>query len=126
MQYDLIQYNIQYSGRINMQTRGSRFIKYQELRLQELPDQVISMIWRRSGIISGSSDDNSSVSTRGRGSSSNDGIDDNISSDSNISSDDRNVGSDNVGIHMKYMYTYSGSSISNKGHIVVEMDRKNA
>ena len=23
-----------------MQTRGSRFVKYQELRLQELPDQV--------------------------------------------------------------------------------------
>lgn len=23
-----------------MQTRGSKFIKYQELRLQELPDQV--------------------------------------------------------------------------------------
>lgn len=28
------------SGRIQMQTRGSRFVKYQELRLQELPDQV--------------------------------------------------------------------------------------
>jgi DNA replication licensing factor MCM7 len=28
------------SGKIQMQTRGSRFVKYQELRLQELPDQV--------------------------------------------------------------------------------------
>ena len=28
------------TGRLHMQTRGSRFIKYQELRLQELPDQV--------------------------------------------------------------------------------------
>ena len=28
------------SGKITMQTRGSRFVKYQELRLQELPDQV--------------------------------------------------------------------------------------
>ena len=28
------------SGRINMQTRGTKFIKYQELRIQELPDQV--------------------------------------------------------------------------------------
>jgi DNA replication licensing factor MCM7 len=28
------------TGKIQMQTRGSRFIKYQELRLQELPDQV--------------------------------------------------------------------------------------
>ncbi len=27
-------------GRILMQTRGSRFTKYQELRIQELPDQV--------------------------------------------------------------------------------------
>jgi DNA replication licensing factor MCM7 len=27
-------------GKINFQARGSRFIKYQELRLQELPDQV--------------------------------------------------------------------------------------
>jgi len=27
-------------GRVNMQTRGSKFVKYQELRLQELPDQV--------------------------------------------------------------------------------------
>jgi DNA replicative helicase MCM subunit Mcm2 (Cdc46/Mcm family) len=27
-------------GKIHMQTRGSRFVKYQELRLQELPDQV--------------------------------------------------------------------------------------
>ena len=27
-------------GRVNMQTRGSKFIKYQELKLQELPDQV--------------------------------------------------------------------------------------
>ena len=28
------------SGKLQTQTRGSRFIKYQELRLQELPDQV--------------------------------------------------------------------------------------
>ena len=28
------------SGKVNMQTRGSKFVKYQELRLQELPDQV--------------------------------------------------------------------------------------
>ena len=28
------------SGKIQMQTRGSRFVKYQELRIQELPDQV--------------------------------------------------------------------------------------
>lgn len=28
------------SARIQMQTRGSKFIKYQELRIQELPDQV--------------------------------------------------------------------------------------
>ena len=28
------------SGKVNMQTRGSKFTKYQELRLQELPDQV--------------------------------------------------------------------------------------
>lgn len=27
-------------GRVQMQTRGSRFVKYQELRIQELPDQV--------------------------------------------------------------------------------------
>lgn len=27
-------------GRVHMQTRGSRFTKYQELRVQELPDQV--------------------------------------------------------------------------------------
>ena len=27
-------------GKLQMQTRGSRFVKYQELRLQELPDQV--------------------------------------------------------------------------------------
>jgi DNA replication licensing factor MCM7 len=27
-------------GKINFQARGSRFIKYQELRIQELPDQV--------------------------------------------------------------------------------------
>ena len=27
-------------GKIQMQTRGSRFVKYQELRVQELPDQV--------------------------------------------------------------------------------------
>ena len=27
-------------GKVHMQTRGSRFIKYQEVRLQELPDQV--------------------------------------------------------------------------------------
>jgi DNA replication licensing factor MCM7 len=27
-------------GRVNMLTRGSKFIKYQELRVQELPDQV--------------------------------------------------------------------------------------
>lgn len=27
-------------GKINMQTRGSKFSKYQELRVQELPDQV--------------------------------------------------------------------------------------
>lgn len=28
------------SGKLQMNTRGSRFTKYQELRLQELPDQV--------------------------------------------------------------------------------------
>ena len=28
------------AGRVNMLTRGSKFIKYQELRVQELPDQV--------------------------------------------------------------------------------------
>ena len=28
------------SGKVNMQTRGSKFIKYQEVRVQELPDQV--------------------------------------------------------------------------------------
>jgi DNA replication licensing factor MCM7 len=28
------------SGKLQVQTRGSRFVKYQELRLQELPDQV--------------------------------------------------------------------------------------
>lgn len=28
------------SGKLLTQTRGSRFVKYQELRLQELPDQV--------------------------------------------------------------------------------------
>eukprot|EP00605_Chrysophyceae_sp_TOSAG23-4_P001942 GSChrysophyteH1.ASY1.ANO1.2152.1 assembled CDS len=28
------------TGKINMMSRGSKFIKYQELRLQELPDQV--------------------------------------------------------------------------------------
>ena len=28
------------SGKLFMQTRGSKFIKYQELKLQELPDQV--------------------------------------------------------------------------------------
>ena len=28
------------SGQLVMRTRGSRFIKYQELRIQELPDQV--------------------------------------------------------------------------------------
>mmetsp|Transcript_14533 Transcript_14533/g.32609 ORF Transcript_14533/g.32609 Transcript_14533/m.32609 type:complete len:617 (+) Transcript_14533:83-1933(+) len=28
------------TGRLQMQTRGSRFVKYQEVRLQELPDQV--------------------------------------------------------------------------------------
>mmetsp|Transcript_5081 Transcript_5081/g.7769 ORF Transcript_5081/g.7769 Transcript_5081/m.7769 type:complete len:734 (+) Transcript_5081:104-2305(+) len=28
------------AGRLQMQTRGSRFVKYQEIRLQELPDQV--------------------------------------------------------------------------------------
>jgi DNA replication licensing factor MCM7 len=28
------------TGRLHMQTRGSRFVKYQELRVQELPDQV--------------------------------------------------------------------------------------
>lgn len=28
------------SGKLNMQTRGSKFVKYQEIRLQELPDQV--------------------------------------------------------------------------------------
>eukprot|EP01035_Chromulina_nebulosa_P017145 gene17145-22659_t len=28
------------SGRILMQTRGSKFVKYQEIRIQELPDQV--------------------------------------------------------------------------------------
>jgi DNA replication licensing factor MCM7 len=27
-------------GRVHMQTRGSKFVKYQELRVQELPDQV--------------------------------------------------------------------------------------
>jgi DNA replication licensing factor MCM7 len=27
-------------GKVNMQTRGSKFTKYQELRIQELPDQV--------------------------------------------------------------------------------------
>lgn len=27
-------------GRLFLQTRGSKFVKYQELRLQELPDQV--------------------------------------------------------------------------------------
>ena len=27
-------------GKLHMQTRGSRFVKYQEVRLQELPDQV--------------------------------------------------------------------------------------
>ena len=29
-------------GRLFLQTRGSKFVKYQELRLQELPDQVRS------------------------------------------------------------------------------------
>lgn len=28
------------TGRVQMQTRGSRFVRYQELRIQELPDQV--------------------------------------------------------------------------------------
>ncbi len=28
------------AGKIQMQTRGSRFVKYQEMRVQELPDQV--------------------------------------------------------------------------------------
>jgi len=28
------------NGRLSMNTRGSRFVKYQELKLQELPDQV--------------------------------------------------------------------------------------
>lgn len=28
------------NGRLSMSTRGSRFVKYQELKLQELPDQV--------------------------------------------------------------------------------------
>ncbi len=28
------------NGKITMQTRGSKFVKYQELRIQELPDQV--------------------------------------------------------------------------------------
>lgn len=28
------------AGKVHMQTRGSRFVKYQELRVQELPDQV--------------------------------------------------------------------------------------
>lgn len=33
-------FKIFFRGQIKMQTRGSRFVKYQELRLQELPDQV--------------------------------------------------------------------------------------
>jgi DNA replication licensing factor MCM7 len=28
------------AGKLTLQTRGSRFLKYQELKLQELPDQV--------------------------------------------------------------------------------------
>lgn len=28
------------AGQLHMQTRGSRFMKYQEIRVQELPDQV--------------------------------------------------------------------------------------
>ena len=28
------------TGRVNVQTRGTKFVKYQELRVQELPDQV--------------------------------------------------------------------------------------
>ncbi|CAN0322373.1 unnamed protein product, partial [Discosporangium mesarthrocarpum] len=28
------------TGKLFMQTRGSRFIRYQEVRIQELPDQV--------------------------------------------------------------------------------------
>jgi DNA replication licensing factor MCM7 len=28
------------NGRVTLQTRGSKFVKYQELRIQELPDQV--------------------------------------------------------------------------------------
>ena len=28
------------AGQLHMQTRGSRFMKYQEIRIQELPDQV--------------------------------------------------------------------------------------
>lgn len=28
------------AGQLHIQTRGSRFMKYQEMRIQELPDQV--------------------------------------------------------------------------------------
>jgi len=34
------------TGKLFMQTRGSKFIKYQELKLQELPDQVIKIALR--------------------------------------------------------------------------------